>query len=205
MRTAKPARPRQIIDAAAQLFAERLYHEVRMDDVAAHARVSKGTLYTYFKDKEALYLALTKDGLDRLVERIEGGLTDAPTPEEKVLAFARESLRFFDRHFHWLELIQRAEILRTNAGASPLRASRAKLHELLLALMNELNSTGRFVVDDPAIAALALLGMTREIVRFHPRPWPEELAHGIARQFLNGVGRRPEGISGSKPPAAAWR
>lgn len=71
--------------------------------------------------------------------------------------------------------------------------------------MNELNSTGRFVVDDPAIAALALLGMTREIVRFHPRPWPEELAHGIARQFLNGVSRRPEAISGSKPPAAAWR
>ncbi|HZW29624.1 MAG TPA: helix-turn-helix domain-containing protein, partial [Isosphaeraceae bacterium] len=54
MRTADPAKSRRIIDAAIQLFAERPYHEVRMEDIAARAQVAKGTLYLHYQDKEDL-------------------------------------------------------------------------------------------------------------------------------------------------------
>jgi hypothetical protein len=50
VRTADPAKAQRIIQAAIQLFAERPYHEVRMDDVAERAKVAKGTLYVHFKD-----------------------------------------------------------------------------------------------------------------------------------------------------------
>ncbi len=63
MRTTDPAKVGRIIDAAIQLFAERPYHEVRMDDIAERAQVAKGTLYLHFKDKEALYCALMLEGL----------------------------------------------------------------------------------------------------------------------------------------------
>jgi len=202
VRTANTHRQRQIINIAAQLFAEHPYHEVRMDDVAVRAGVSKGTLYAYFKDKEDLYLALIRYGLDRLFARIEDGFAHVKEPEDKVLAFARESLRFFDRHFHWLELIQRAEVLHTDSGGSPVRESRDKLHELIRGVMDDLHATGRFVVDDPVLATLALIGMTREIVRFLPRPWPVGLAGWIARQFLDGIRRRPGAMSGSKTKPA---
>ncbi len=190
MGKAKPVRLRRIIDAAAQLFSERLYHEVRMDDVAAQADVSKGTLYTYFKDKDDLYLALIRDGLDRLLARIEAGFADVQTPEAKVLAFVSESLRFFDCHFHWLELIQRAEVLGSDFGCSPLGESKAKLHALMNGIARELQETGRYAIDDPALASLALFGMTREIIRSYPRPWPDGLADWIAARFLGGLARQ---------------
>ena len=41
----KEARPGELIAAALDLFVERGYAATRMDDVAAHAGVTKGTLY----------------------------------------------------------------------------------------------------------------------------------------------------------------
>ena len=63
MRTADPAKVRRIIDAAIQLFAERPFHEVRMEDIAARAKVAKGTLYLHYKDKEDLFAGIMNDGL----------------------------------------------------------------------------------------------------------------------------------------------
>src|SRR5687767_14760762 len=74
MRTCDPARGQQILDCAARLFDKRHYHEVRMEDVAAHAGVAKGTLYRYFQDKEDLYLALLLSALERLRSEMASAL-----------------------------------------------------------------------------------------------------------------------------------
>lgn len=51
----KEARPQEINDAALSLFIEKGFSATRLDDVAKRAGVSKGTLYLYFSDKEALF------------------------------------------------------------------------------------------------------------------------------------------------------
>lgn len=50
-------RRNEIIDAAGRVFAKRGYSDTTMDAVAAEAELSKGTLYLYFQNKEALFLA----------------------------------------------------------------------------------------------------------------------------------------------------
>jgi AcrR family transcriptional regulator len=47
----------EIIDAAGRVFSARGYSETTMDAIAAEAELSKGTLYLYFENKEALFLA----------------------------------------------------------------------------------------------------------------------------------------------------
>ena len=42
---------RLVLAAAAKRFASHPSHKVRLDDIAAEARVGKGTLYTYFETK----------------------------------------------------------------------------------------------------------------------------------------------------------
>ena len=56
----KDARPEEIIAAALDVFVERGYASTRLDDVAAHAGVSKGTLYLYFENKEDLFKAVVR-------------------------------------------------------------------------------------------------------------------------------------------------
>jgi len=59
----KDARPAELLAAALALFVERGYANTRLEDVAARAGVSKGTLYLYYANKEELFKAVVRTGL----------------------------------------------------------------------------------------------------------------------------------------------
>ncbi|HEY4541278.1 MAG TPA: TetR/AcrR family transcriptional regulator [Noviherbaspirillum sp.] len=59
----KEARPQELLEAALDLFVERGYAATRLDDVAARAGVSKGTLYLYFTSKEELFKAVIRENV----------------------------------------------------------------------------------------------------------------------------------------------
>lgn len=59
----KEARPTELLAAALSLFVEKGYAATRLEDVAARAGVSKGTLYLYFAGKDALFKAVIEEGI----------------------------------------------------------------------------------------------------------------------------------------------
>ena len=70
-RRRKEARPAELIAAALDLFVERGFAATRLDDVAAAAGVSKGTLYLYFDSKEALFRAAIEQNILPVIEQAE--------------------------------------------------------------------------------------------------------------------------------------
>ena len=70
-------RRQAILDAALTVFAERGYEAARLEDMAARAGVAKGTLYLYFKDKEALFEALVRGAVSPMLEKV-GEFSAAP-------------------------------------------------------------------------------------------------------------------------------
>jgi AcrR family transcriptional regulator len=187
MRTADPVRVQRIIDTAAGLFADRHYHEVRMDDIAARAGVSKGALYQHFKDKDDLYLALILQGLNRLFDEVRERVAGPKAPEDKLRGFVAEVVRFFTTYPSYLELIQRVEQSQSHQAAA-LRARRSQFIELLIGVIRELNASGRWTVSNPEFAALALIGMTREVLRWQT-PAPPGLFEPIVQLFLHGLSK----------------
>jgi AcrR family transcriptional regulator len=76
----KESRPRELLAAALELFVERGFAATRLEDVAARAGVSKGTLYLYFTGKEELFKAVVRGEIlpaiakaETLVEGFTGG------------------------------------------------------------------------------------------------------------------------------------
>lgn len=59
----KLARPAELLAAALDHFVERGFAATKLDDVAAQAGVSKGTLYLYFGGKDALFKAVIEQGI----------------------------------------------------------------------------------------------------------------------------------------------
>lgn len=65
----KEARPGELIDAALDLFVEKGFAATRVEEVAARAGVSKGTLFLYFPSKDELFKAVVRENISgRLVE-----------------------------------------------------------------------------------------------------------------------------------------
>jgi AcrR family transcriptional regulator len=56
----KQARPGEILDAALAVFAEKGFAAARMEDIAVHAGVTKGTIYLYFPSKEEVFKSLAR-------------------------------------------------------------------------------------------------------------------------------------------------
>lgn len=80
--TAKAHRRQQLLDAAAQLFAERGFNGVSIEELGAAAGVSGPALYRHFPSKEAMLGELLIGASERLLEGCTRILDDAArTPE----------------------------------------------------------------------------------------------------------------------------
>jgi len=71
---------RRIILAASELFKARGYHSTTMDDIAEKAEISRGTLFNYFPNKEALLLPWGQEIMDqRISAQLDIYLETQPT------------------------------------------------------------------------------------------------------------------------------
>ena len=84
----KEARPGELLDAALDLFVEKGYAATRVEEVAARAGVSKGTLFLYFPSKEELFKAVVR-------ENIAGRFNGWNVELEQFEGSTRDMLRYF--------------------------------------------------------------------------------------------------------------
>ena len=67
----KTARPAELLEAAIQMFTEKGFAATKLEDVAARAGVSKGTLYIYYQNKEELFKAVVNETFLPLIENLK--------------------------------------------------------------------------------------------------------------------------------------
>ncbi|WP_114393055.1 TetR/AcrR family transcriptional regulator [Oleisolibacter albus] len=74
----KEARPAEVLAAALDCFAVTGFAATRMEDIAARAGVSKGTVYLYYPSKQAIFEALVQNSLVPRIAQIETALAAFP-------------------------------------------------------------------------------------------------------------------------------
>jgi AcrR family transcriptional regulator len=79
-----PVKRQQILDGAKRVFLSLGFEAASMNDITQEAGVSKGTIYVYFADKEALFSALIARERGDVLAKVEAAL-DADGPVAKVL------------------------------------------------------------------------------------------------------------------------
>lgn len=89
----KDARPAEIVEAARQEFVARGFAAAKVEEIAARAGVSKGTVYLYFDTKEALFEAVMRANVLPVIEgaaTLLGSASDMPAPAQ--LRFLLETM-----------------------------------------------------------------------------------------------------------------
>ena len=74
-----------LIDVARQLFAKNGLEGTTMNDIAQASNRGRRTLYTYFKSKEDIYLAVIETELERLFSKLEEVAKKNIPPEDKIV------------------------------------------------------------------------------------------------------------------------
>ena len=85
----KEERRTQILDAAAQCFAEKGYHAASMEDLVQASSLSKGALYWYFKGKREIFRSLLERWLNEYTHALETVVESDVPPREKILSVFR--------------------------------------------------------------------------------------------------------------------
>jgi len=86
----------QTLNAAHELFAERGYAAVKMDEIAASVGVTKPLLYNYFGNKERLYITCMERAGDSLTATVAEAVADSGNPGEALGAGVRAFFSFLD-------------------------------------------------------------------------------------------------------------
>jgi AcrR family transcriptional regulator len=201
-----------IIRASLRVFSRKGYETTALDEVAREARLAKGTLYLYFKDKEDLYLHVMLSLLERL-EAIVGQQTSASQdPLDNLSAVARAQIGFFADNPNYFRLFtvafnpEMATIHKTLLG--PFFEKRRRLGEYLYGLVEEGKKKRLIRGDiDSRDVVLSYMGMVNQAVQSvcmagfesdaqdDPPASPAQKAGSIMKILLQGIAAQPEGGS----------
>ena len=183
MRRPDAAKRSLIIDTAAQLFANRTFHEVRLEDVAQEAHVGKGTIYIYFRSKEELYGALLLEGFSQLVDRLRDRMREEQgTPRETLSMIVHELVNWAKSAPHFFTLMPPGDLRPPVAG---LREKRRELGRMIEETIARGVARGDFHDPRPDLTAQFIPGCVRAVLRHGPS---EASGPEIAEQILRVIG-----------------
>lgn len=75
----------KLVDVARQLFAKKGVEDTTMNDIAQASKKGRRTLYTYFKSKEQIYMAVVESELEMLSTQMEKAANKPVSPDKKIL------------------------------------------------------------------------------------------------------------------------
>ena len=143
----------KLVDVARQLFAKNGVDNTTMNDIAVASTKGRRTLYTYFKSKEDIYIAVVESELDKLSEALDKVASENIAPDVKIL-------KLIETHLDAIKLIVRRNgSLRASFFRDIWRVERVRrnfnLHEIFLfkQVLIEGNEKGIFEVENVDILA----------------------------------------------------
>ena len=143
----------KLVDVARQLFAKNGVDNTTMNDIAVASTKGRRTLYTYFKSKEDIYVAVVESELDRLSEALDKVASEKIAPDLKIL-------KLIETHLDAIKLIVRRNgTLRASFFRDIWQVERVRRnlnqHEIALfrQVLVEGNERGIFEVENVDILA----------------------------------------------------
>ncbi len=179
-----------IIKIAANLFSQKSFHDVTMDEIAEKVGVAKGTIYLYFSSKDNLYLEIlehTFGSIEALLEKEVNTASLAPEKLKKVLAII---IKFYRGNIDVLKILSRDETHLIQEHHDLTEKWRLRRIELYEKIIEKGIKEGSFKTRNTELAALILYGAVGAVMVFYdldksPEAIAEELYSEIASGFFH--------------------
>lgn len=166
---------RKILDSAFEEFGEHGYGLSSVNTICTAGNISKGILYHYFKEKDALYLACVKELFDCLTEYLTKELSDVSgTKEARLERYFDARLRFFHERPLYHKLFCDVVIAPPQHLAAAIRESRAEFDALNSLELTELLREARLRSDVSIDSAVETFRLYQDFVNARYQMEPGE-------------------------------
>ncbi|MBW4083200.1 TetR family transcriptional regulator [Paenibacillus sp. S150] len=170
-----------ILDAAYELFGSGGFYETKMSEVAERAGIAKGTVYLYFKNKEDLFMAVTRRDCEGFLQQLEVKLQACGSLAEKLSVIAAHHLFYYYERKQHTKLFFRAP----NNNPELVAYMALFMEEYMQAVVKVLLEGG---ASEPELMAQSYIGMLDRLkmdILFDPS-FTEEEAHK-RKKFAAGL------------------
>lgn len=167
----KEQRRQDIIHAAENVFFSKGFDSATMDDVAAEAELSKGTLYLYFKSKEEIYMAIVLRAMQILRGMFQDAVKKEPNGLCKVKGIGEAYIRFnkeYPNYYKSLLYFSALEVDESTIAGTELKAfiENKDVMDVFITVIEEGIKDGSIRADiDPRKTALLLWGETSGVLQ----------------------------------------
>lgn len=148
----------EILQSAAAAFRTRGYHATSVDDIAQTLRMTKGSLYYYFKNKEEILYVCHDHTLDLLLRVLRDIQATGQSPEDRLRAVIAAFVELMTEELHGTAAVT----LDLKELSPPLRrkitAKRDRFERAVRRTIREGIDSGVFRRIDPKFATFAIMG-----------------------------------------------
>ncbi|MFQ5886708.1 MAG: TetR/AcrR family transcriptional regulator [Anaerolineae bacterium] len=196
----------QILEAAAQVFAQKGYHAATTKEIAAQAGVSEGTIYNYFQSKEDLLLSVPRlisetTALPALSQMLATPITSGEEEERLMTIVLDNAFQTLQRNVDFLKvLFSTLPTMDEETLEEYLRRMPLWLAQVLEEFLQTRIAQGVYRPMDATVVARAFMGMilifvlTQEVLpgkRVFPPVDYDVIGREIVLLFLHGVLANP--------------
>jgi len=199
---------RELLERAAEIFAERGFANTTLQDIADAANVGRTTLYHYFKNKDEFLTALVEDVTVQSSRRIRAiRLKTELSAGERLREAILASLDWLlERRYRFRVLVRDEQTLPPDILRRHDAAKRELLAEYTAIIQGGMDA-GEFRAGHARVMALSLIGMCNwSVWWFNPKGslTREQVGELIAEMAVNAV-RRSEPVNGAMTAKTALR
>ena len=180
---------RAILDAAAEEFGEKGFHEGSISGITRRAGVALGSFYTYFDSKDAVFRALVRDMSEQVKEHVGPAIRSAPDQIAAERAGLAEFIKFARTHKEIYRIIDEAEFVDPESFRMHYATTAERIHARLTAAA----ARGEVRSDISEVHAWAIMGMN-VFLGLRYSVWAddadaESIADTIASMLARGIGK----------------
>ncbi|MFS0575985.1 TetR/AcrR family transcriptional regulator [Sporosarcina sp. 179-K 3D1 HS] len=176
-------RRQEIMDAAAKSFSLFGYKATTMDQVAKIANVGKGTIYTFFANKEELFNAIVMKMMNEMRKEADAVSVEGASFEENAHARLMQMLKFRETHHLYAKLVNEEKELRTPAVKEVLETIEKEIVAYIREKMERAIAKGELKPCDTELVAYLLFKSYLALIV----DWEETHEEALTEQRISDV------------------
>ncbi len=183
-----------LLNAAAAVFSRDGYYKAKVEDIAKHAGVGKGTIYEYFTSKKELFQEMVRGSLEEYEILIRQEVDSVKGWDKKLEKLIEANIKFASNYRNLAKIVSSDPGSIGEASKKWLINERISMTKFIedIILCGIEDSTFREV--DPNITAIAFLGALGSVVGkllFDDDSFQQsEVKQKLMDIFIGGIGKR---------------